>query len=81
MNSKKEKNIVSKRILAVAFISPFLFSIGFMIVAYLATMNTTKIIRNISLIIATFVGIISSIGLIFFLQFKINKKMEKEIEA
>ncbi len=69
--------IITKKILALGFTAPFLFSVLGMIIAYFATRTLSERIRNISLIVATFVGLFVSIGLIFLMQWHINRKIAK----
>ena len=76
--SEKESHVVSIRMLALGFTAPFIFSIGGMVIAFYATANAPAKIRNISLIIATFLGLFISIGVIFLMQWRINKKIAKE---
>lgn len=75
MEDQKKSQIVSKRLIFLAMAAPFLFSIGFMLIAFLATLNASNFTQDISLIIATFVGLGSSIGFIFLLQKRINKRI------
>jgi len=69
--------IITKKMLALGFTAPFIFSIGGMVIAYFATQNSPENIRNIALIVATFVGLFISIGVIFLMQWYINRKVEK----
>jgi hypothetical protein len=45
---KLDSSIVSKKMLAIAFMAPFVLSISFMAIAYLTTLNATDIIQTIS---------------------------------
>ena len=69
--------IITKKIIAMGFAAPFIFSVGGMVIAFFATQNLSEKIRNIALIVATFVGLFISIGVIFLMQWHINRKMEK----
>ncbi len=72
---KLDSSVISKKMLAVAFTAPFVLSISFIAIAYFATLNATDIIQTISLVVATFLGLGLSIGIIFFMQKRINKKI------
>jgi hypothetical protein len=74
---EKKPPIITNKILALGFTAPFIFSIGGMAIAYFATQNSTGNIRNIALIIATFVGLFIAIGVIFLMQWHINRKIER----
>lgn len=76
--SEKETPIVTKKMLALGFTAPFIFSIGGILIAFYATQNVSEKIRNISLIVATFLGLFISIGVIFLIQWRINKKIAKK---
>ena len=76
--SEKESPIVTKKMLALGFTAPFIFSIGGMVIAYFATVNASSKIRSISLIIATFLGLFIAIGVIFLMQWYINRKIAKK---
>ncbi|MHA1417876.1 MAG: hypothetical protein ACTSVO_12750 [Candidatus Heimdallarchaeaceae archaeon] len=86
-NNKKPKkeldySVVSKKMLTVAFTAPFVLSISFMAIAYFATLNATDTVQTISLVVATFLGLGLSIGIIFLMQKRINKKVnESEKES
>jgi len=69
--------VITKKILALGFTAPFIFSIGGMVIAYFSTRNLSEKIRNISLIVATFVGLFVSIAVIFLIQWHINRKVKK----
>ena len=73
--------IITKKILALGFAAPFILSIGGMAIAFIATKNLSEKTRNIALIIATFVGLFLSIGLIFLMQWHINRKIERINES
>ena len=75
--SKVKQSAVTKKMLAFGFTSPFLFSIGGMVIAYFATTNSNPNVRIIALIVATFLGLLTAIGSIFLIQRYINKKQEK----
>ncbi|MCG3220854.1 MAG: hypothetical protein H7641_05685 [Candidatus Heimdallarchaeota archaeon] len=70
--------IVTKKMLAFALTAPFLFSVGGMIIALFSTQNSPPKIRNIALIVATFLGLFVAIGSIFLIQMRINKKISKQ---
>ncbi|MCG3225792.1 MAG: hypothetical protein H7645_02655 [Candidatus Heimdallarchaeota archaeon] len=70
--------IVTKKMLAFALTAPFLFSVGGMIIALFSSQNSPQKIRNIALIVATFLGLFVSIGSIFLIQKRINKKISKQ---
>ncbi len=70
--------IVTKKMLAFALTAPFLFSVGGMIIALFSTQNSPQKIRNMALIVATFLGLFVSIGSIFLIQKRINKKISKQ---
>ena len=76
--SDKESPVVTKKMLALGFTAPFIFSIGGMGIAYLATKNLSSKIRSISLIVATFLGLLLSIGIIFLMQWYINRKIDRK---
>jgi len=76
--SEKESPVITNKMLALGFAAPFIFSIGGMAIAYFATKNLSEKIRNISLIIATFLGLLVSIGVIFLMQRYINRKIKKK---
>ena len=79
-NKKPKKNldssVISKKMIAIAFTAPFALSMSFMAIAFFATLNATDIVQTISLVVATFLGLGLSIGIIFFMQRKINKKLD-----
>jgi len=75
---EKQPPIITKKILALGFTAPFIFSIGGMLIAFFATRNASEKIRNIALIVATFVGLFISIGVIFLMQWYINRKVGKQ---
>ncbi|MCG3215181.1 MAG: hypothetical protein KAS63_00545 [Candidatus Heimdallarchaeota archaeon] len=75
--SEEKQSVITKRMLAFAFIAPFLFSGIGMVIAYFSTMNSMQNIRMIALIVATFLGLITAIGCIFLIQRQINKKLQK----
>ncbi len=74
---KLDSSVVSKRMLVIAFMAPFVLSISFMAIAYFTTLNATDIIQTISLVVATFLGLGLSIGIIFLMQRRINKKLDE----
>lgn len=74
---EEQAPIITKKILAFGFTAPFIFSISGMVIAYFATKNLSEQTRNISLIIATFIGLFISIGVIFLMQWHIKRKMKK----
>ncbi|MCE7738772.1 MAG: hypothetical protein KAU62_02865 [Candidatus Heimdallarchaeota archaeon] len=76
--SEKESPVVTKKMLALGFASPFVFSVGGMVIAYFATQNLSSKIRSISLIVATFLGLLISIGIIFLMQWYINRKIKQK---
>ena len=76
--SEKESPVVTNKMLALGFTAPFIFSIGGMVIAYFATKNLSSKIRSISLIVATFLGLLISIGIIFLMQWYINRKIEQK---
>ena len=71
----KKETIVTKKMLAFAFTAPFIFSGWGMVIAYFSTQNSPEKIRNIALIVATFLGLFIAIGSIFIIQRRINKKI------
>lgn len=77
-NPKKEldNSVISKRMITVAFTAPFVLSISFMAIAYFTTLNATDTVQTISLVVATFLGLGISIGIIFLMQKRINKKID-----
>ena len=77
MEKVKKSPIITNKILALGFTAPFIFSIGGMVIAYFATQNSPENIRSIALIVATFVGLFISIGVIFLIQWHINRKIRK----
>ena len=76
--SEKESPVVTNKMLALGFTAPFIFSIGGMAIAYFATKNLSSKIRSISLIVATFLGLLISIGIIFLMQWYINRKIKQK---
>ena len=70
--------IITKKILALGFTAPFIFSVGGMVIAFFATKNLPEKTRSIAMIVATFVGLFVSIGMIFLMQWHINRKIEKK---
>lgn len=72
-----DTSVVSKKMLTVAFTAPFVLSISFMAIAYFATLNASDLVQTISLVAATFLGLGLSIGVIFFMQKIINKKLKE----
>ncbi|MHA1952583.1 MAG: hypothetical protein ACXAAM_03850 [Candidatus Heimdallarchaeaceae archaeon] len=70
--------IVTKKMLAFALTAPFLFSVGGMVIALFSTQNSPQKIRNIALIVATFLGLFVAIGSIFLIQKRINKKISEQ---
>ncbi len=74
--TEEKKPIISKYMIAFALISPFLFSVSGMLIAYFTTRNSSSTIQKIALIVATFVGLFLAIGSIFALQKIINKKIK-----
>lgn len=77
---KLDNTVVSKWMLAIAFVAPFALSVGFMGIAYLITLNATSTVQTISLVVGTFLGLGLSIGIIFFIQKIINKKLDETKE-
>ena len=75
---EKKSPIVTKKMYAFALTAPFLFSVGGMIIALFSTQNSPQQIRNIALIVATFLGLFVAIGSIFLIQKRINKKIPKQ---
>ena len=71
----KKESVVTKKMIAFGFTAPFIFSVGGMIIAFFSTQNSSTMIRNIALIIATFLGLFVAIGFIFLIQRRINKKI------
>ena len=76
-SDEKNPPIITNKILALGFTAPFIFSVGGMVIAYFATQNSPENIRNIALIVATFVGLFISIGVIFLMQWHINRKVKR----
>jgi len=76
--SEKESPVVTKKMLALGFTAPFIFSVGGMAIVYFATKNLSSKIRSISLIVATFLGLLISIGIIFLMQWYINRKIKQK---
>ena len=72
-----DNSVISKKMLAVAFTAPFILSISFMAIAYFATLDASDLVQTISLVVATFLGLGLSIGVIFFMQKIINKKSKE----
>ncbi|MHA1302459.1 MAG: hypothetical protein ACTSQE_08855 [Candidatus Heimdallarchaeaceae archaeon] len=81
--TKEEKDrhdlttVVSKNFLVTMFAMPLIFGVLGIIIAYLITMGLTEKVRKIALIVGAFVGLLTSIGLAFIIQWKIKKKIEK----
>jgi hypothetical protein len=73
--TEEKKPVVTKTMLAFALISPFLFSVGGMVIVLFATQNAPSNIRSIALIVVTFAGLFIAIGSIFIIQRRINKKL------
>ena len=74
--TEEKKPIISKYMIAFAFISPFLFSVSGMLIAYFSTRNSSSNTQKIALIVATFVGLLLAIVSIFALQKIVNRKIE-----
>ncbi len=74
---KLDNSVVSKKMFAIAFTAPFVLSISFMAIAYFATLNASDTVQTISLVVATFLGLGLSIGIIFLMQKIINKKLKE----
>jgi hypothetical protein len=70
-----KKPIVTKKMIAFGLTAPFIFSVGGMIIALFSTQNSPRNIRNIALIVATFLGLFVAIGSIFLVQRRINRKI------
>lgn len=75
----EEKNppIITKKILLLGFTAPFILGVGGMLIAYFATKNLSERIRAISMVVATFLGLSVSIGLIFLMQWYIKRKIKR----
>jgi len=76
--TEEKKTIISKHMIVFALISPFLFSVSGMLIAYFSTRNSSSTTQKIALIAATFVGLFLAIGFIFILQKIINRKIKAE---
>ena len=74
---KLDSTVISKKMLAIAFTAPFVLSISFMAIAFFATLNASDTVQTISLVVATFLGLGLSIGIIFFMQKRINKRLDE----
>lgn len=74
---KLDSTVVSMKMLVVAFTAPFVLSISFMAIAFFATLNASDTVQTISLVVATFLGLGFSIGVIFLIQKRINKKLDE----
>jgi formate/nitrite transporter FocA (FNT family) len=72
---KLDSSIVSKKMLAIAFMAPSVLSISFMAIAFFATLNASDTVQMIFLVVATFLGLGLSIVIIFLMQKRINKKI------
>ncbi len=72
---EKKESVVTKKMIAFALTAPFIFSVGGMVIALFSTQNSPPKIRNIALIVATFLGLFVAIGSIFLIQRRINKKI------
>ena len=72
-----DSSVISKKMITIAFTAPFVLSISFMAIAFFATLNAPDIVQTISLVVATFLGLGLSIGIIFFMQKRINKKLDE----
>jgi len=75
---EKRDSIVTKKMYAFAFTAPFLFSVGGMIIVLFTMQNSPQRIRNITLIIVTFLGLLLAVGSIFLIQLRINKKITEQ---
>jgi len=76
----KEKVVSNKflyTLIAISFISPFVFSISFITITIAITKNSSPVARRIGIILSAIFGIIASIILIFFFHKFINKKYGK----
>ncbi|MCK5141866.1 MAG: hypothetical protein KAQ70_06700 [Candidatus Heimdallarchaeota archaeon] len=74
---KLDSSVISKKMLVIAFTAPFILSISFMAIAFFATLNASDTVQTISLVVATFLGLGLSIGIIFLMQKRINKKLDE----
>ncbi|MCK5304164.1 MAG: hypothetical protein KAJ72_02870 [Candidatus Heimdallarchaeota archaeon] len=74
---KLDSSVISKKMLTVAFTAPFVLSISFMAIAFFATLNASDTVQTISLVVATFLGLGLSIGIIFLMQKRIKKKLDE----
>ena len=72
---EKKESVVTKKMIAFALTAPFIFSVGGMVIALFSTQDSPQKIRNIALIVATFLGLFVAIGSIFIIQRHINKKI------
>ena len=74
---KLDSSVISKKMITIAFTAPFVLSISFMAIAFFATINASDTVQTISLVVATFLGLGVSIGVIFLMQKRINKKLDE----
>jgi nitrate reductase gamma subunit len=75
--AEEKKPVVTNVMLVFALVSPFLFSVGGMIIVLFATQNSPSNVRSIALIIVTFLGLFIAIGSIFLIQRRIKRKLVK----
>ena len=74
---KLDSSVISKKMLVIAFTAPFVLSISFMAIAFFATLYAPDTVQMISLVVATFLGLGLSIGIIFLMQKRIKKKLDE----
>ena len=74
---KLDSSIVSKKMLAIAFMAPLVLSISFMAIAFFATLNASDTLQMLFLVVATFLGLGLSIVIIFLMQKRINRKLDE----
>ncbi|MFW9851340.1 MAG: hypothetical protein ACFFDS_00170 [Candidatus Thorarchaeota archaeon] len=72
--TEEEKPVISKFMIILAFVSPFLFSICGMLIAYFTTRKSSSTVQKIALVVATSIGLFLAIGTIFALQKIINRR-------
>jgi len=74
--TEKEKPVISKYMIILALIFPFLFSVIGMLIAYFATRKSSSTVQKIALVVATFIGLFLAIGAIFALQKIVNRRIK-----
>jgi len=78
MTEKKTEFNVTKKMLAYGLVSPIIFSIVGMVIAFFATKEAPTQIKAIAIVAGTCAGLFLSITGLFIVQKIINKKVGKK---